>query len=44
MPRLQVPADSINGFGDAQLGFVYGVVGTPALSPADYAAHRPGSP
>jgi len=35
-------ADSISGFGDAQLGFVYGFVGTPALSSADYAAHRPG--
>src|SRR3954451_2297201 len=35
-------ADSITGFGDAQLGFVYGVTGTPALAPADYAAHAPG--
>ena len=34
--------DSISGFGDAQLGFVYGLNGTPALAPADYAAHAPG--
>lgn len=34
--------DSITGFGDAQLGFVYGLTGTPALEPADYAAHAPG--
>ena len=34
--------DSLTGFGDAQLGFVYGVHGTPALRPADYADHPPG--
>lgn len=34
--------DQLTGFGDAQLGFVYGVHGTPALTPADYANHRPG--
>jgi hypothetical protein len=34
--------DSVSGFGDAQLGFVYGLSGTPALSSADYAAHPPG--
>jgi len=34
--------DQLTGFGDAQLGFVYGVYGTPALTPADYANHPPG--
>lgn len=34
--------DSRSGFGDAQLGFVLGVHGTPALGPGEYAAHRPG--
>lgn len=34
--------DAIEGLGDAQLGFVLGVLGTPSLAPADYAAHRPG--
>lgn len=34
--------DSISGLGDVQLGFVLGVHGTPALPPAEYAAHRPG--
>jgi len=34
--------DSLTGFGDAQLGFVYGVHGTPALKPAAYADHPPG--
>jgi hypothetical protein len=34
--------DSLTGAGDVQLGFVYGVYGTPALTPADYAAHPPG--
>ncbi|HYX45352.1 MAG TPA: hypothetical protein VE820_00795, partial [Sphingomicrobium sp.] len=34
--------DSLTGFGDAQLGFVYGIHGTPALKAADYAAHPPG--
>ena len=33
---------SISGLGDTQLGFVYGVHGTPALAPADYARHPPG--
>lgn len=34
--------DGLSGFGDAQLGFVYGVYGTPALRAADYAEHPPG--
>lgn len=34
--------ERISGFGDAQLGFVYGVYGTPALKAADYSAHPPG--
>jgi len=34
--------DGIGGVGDAQLGFVLGVHGTPALKAADYANHRPG--
>ena len=34
--------DGLTGFGDAQLGFVFGVHGTPALAPADYANYRPG--
>jgi hypothetical protein len=34
--------DGLSGFGDAQLGFVYGVYGTPALKAADYSAHPPG--
>ena len=34
--------DSLGGFGDAQLGFVYGVYGTPALKALDYAEHPPG--
>lgn len=34
--------DSISGLGDVQLGFVLGLHGTPALSPSEYAAHRPG--
>lgn len=34
--------ESLGGFGDAQLGFVYGVHGTPALAPAAYADHPPG--
>ncbi|HEY4071234.1 MAG TPA: transporter [Sphingomicrobium sp.] len=34
--------DDLSGLGDAQLGFVYGVLGTPALKPADYADHPPG--
>lgn len=33
---------SISGFGDAQLGLVVGLHGTPALGAKDYAAHRPG--
>jgi hypothetical protein len=42
--RISPPGDSndITGLGDAQLGFVLGVHGTPALAAADYAAHRPG--
>jgi hypothetical protein len=35
-------SDSVTGLGDAQLGFVLGVKGTPSLSPEDYAAHPPG--
>ena len=34
--------DRLTGLGDAQLGFVLGVHGTPALSPAEYAEHPPG--
>ena len=34
--------DDLTGLGDAQLGFVLGVRGTPALVPSDYAAHPPG--
>jgi hypothetical protein len=34
--------DDLSGLGDAQLGFVYGVLGTPALKPADYADLPPG--
>ena len=32
----------VTGLGDAQLGFVYGVHGTPALKAAAYADHPPG--
>jgi len=35
-------SNSIAGLGDAQLGFVYGVHGTPALGIEDYKDHRPG--
>jgi hypothetical protein len=34
--------DELSGLGDVQLGFVYGVYGTPALKTSDYAAHAPG--
>lgn len=34
--------DGLTGLGDAQLGFVYGVHGTPALKASDYANHPPG--
>ena len=34
--------DDLTGLGDAQLGFVLGVHGTPALAPSDYADHQPG--
>lgn len=34
--------EGLSGFGDAQLGFVYGVYGTPALKAGDYAEHPPG--
>lgn len=34
--------DELSGFGDAQLGFVLGVHGTPALTRTDYADHPPG--
>jgi hypothetical protein len=40
--RIEGPADSASGFGDAQLGFVYGIHGTPSLSGEAYADHRPG--
>jgi hypothetical protein len=44
--KATLPGDnvskSISGFGDAQLGFVLGVYGTPSLSPADYANYSPG--
>lgn len=33
---------SVSGLGDAQLGFVLGVSGTPALSPEAYTKHKPG--
>lgn len=36
------PSESVAGLGDAQLGFVFGLRGTPALPAADYARHRPG--
>jgi hypothetical protein len=47
---LVIPASSIGengqtglrGFGDAQLGFVLGLHGTPALAAPRYAEHRPG--
>ena len=35
-------SDALTGLGDAQLGFVLGVKGTPSLSPEAYAAHSPG--
>lgn len=40
--NADVQSKSIDGLGDAQLGFVFGVHGTPALSAKDYAEHRPG--
>jgi hypothetical protein len=40
--RIEGPTATATGFGDAQLGFVYGISGTPALSQEAYAAHRPG--
>ncbi len=33
---------SVEGLGDAQLGFVFGLHGTPSLPAADYGRHRPG--
>lgn len=33
---------AVSGFGDAQLGFVLGVHGTPAIDSHAYAEHRPG--
>jgi hypothetical protein len=36
------PSRTIAGLGDAQLGLVFGLHGTPALSAGDYAGHRPG--
>lgn len=41
-PDVTMPAESISGLGDAQLGFVLGVHGTPALAPEAYARHSPG--
>jgi hypothetical protein len=35
-------SESTSGLGDAQIGFVLGVRGTPALAPAAYADHKPG--
>jgi hypothetical protein len=37
-----VPASTVSGLGDVQLGFVQGVLGTPSLPAADYAGHKPG--
>lgn len=34
--------ESTSGLGDAQLGFVLGVHGTPALTPEAYSEHKPG--
>jgi len=48
LPASHIQANSdlhskgVTGLGDAQLGFVAGVYGTPALKAADYAALRPG--
>lgn len=44
-PDFAQPAgapNSVSGLGDAQLGFVLGVYGTPALVPEAYAEHKPG--
>ena len=41
LPDPAMPG-SISGFGDAQLGLVVGLHGTPALTAKDYAGHRPG--
>jgi len=41
-PDLPGSSPSASGFGDAQLGFVLGVHGTPALRGEAYADHRPG--
>ncbi len=44
-PDVSQPAGasgSVSGLGDAQIGFVLGVHGTPALGPAEYADHKPG--
>ncbi|MFL6845701.1 MAG: transporter [Allosphingosinicella sp.] len=35
-------SESVGGLGDVQLGFVYGLHGTPALPAQDYGRHRPG--
>lgn len=46
VPGSHISANDVTygetGFGDVQLGFTYGVFGTPALKPADYANLRPG--
>jgi hypothetical protein len=36
------PPASSSGFGDLQVGGVLGLIGSPALSPADYARFKPG--
>lgn len=44
--KAMIPGESVSksvsGFGDAQLGFVLGVHGTPSLSQTDYANYPPG--
>jgi Putative MetA-pathway of phenol degradation len=35
-------SESVGGLGDVQLGFVFGLHGTPALRAQDYGRHRPG--
>lgn len=41
LPRRTLSSRS-EGLGDAQLGIVYGLYGSPALSPQEYAGFRPG--
>ncbi|HYJ83103.1 MAG TPA: transporter [Allosphingosinicella sp.] len=40
--RISTGDDIVAGLGDAQLGFVFGLHGTPALAASDYGRHRPG--